>query len=286
MDIAEVAKRSGVPASALRYYERRGLIRSLAHDGARRRFAPSVLDQLALIALGQAAGFALDEIRTMLTAQGAAQIDRSLLSAKADQLDQAARQLRAVSRACGMPPSARAEPRRVPILPAPAHGGGGRRPGGPAGDPAGAPRRVRPMPAPQDALSFASRGGWNGAGRECVYPREAASAWSHHPLEYPMHLTHFAPRSQSASPAARPAAKAATIRRHWPCCFAAAPQAQAADGISDPAGDFLGSFTGAHAGDLTSCRPPCCTTPPATSSASRPPLPAMWARRRRPSSGA
>lgn len=98
MDIAEVAKRSGVPASALRYYERRGLIRSLEHDGARRRFAPAVLDQLALIALGQAAGFALDEIRTMLTAHGAAQIDRSLLSAKADQLDQAARQLRAVSR--------------------------------------------------------------------------------------------------------------------------------------------------------------------------------------------
>lgn len=111
MDIAEVAKRSGVPASALRYYERRGLIRSLAHDGARRRFAPSVLDQLALIALGQAAGFALDEIRTMLTAQGAAQIDRSLLSAKADQLDQAARQLRAVSRGL----------RHAAVCPAPSH---------------------------------------------------------------------------------------------------------------------------------------------------------------------
>jgi DNA-binding transcriptional MerR regulator len=84
MDIAEVAKRSGVPASALRYYERRGLIRSLEHDGARRRFAPGVLDQLALIALGQAAGFSLDEIRTMLTAEGGAQIDRRQLSAKAD----------------------------------------------------------------------------------------------------------------------------------------------------------------------------------------------------------
>ncbi len=65
-----------------------------------------------------------------------------------------------------------------------------------------------------------------------------------------MHLTHFAPRSQSASPAARPAAKAATISAALALLLAAAPQAQAADGISDPAGDFLGSFTGAHAGDL------------------------------------
>jgi DNA-binding transcriptional MerR regulator len=111
MDIAEVAKRSGVPASALRYYERRGLIRSLEHDGARRRFAPGVLDQLALIALGQAAGFSLDEIRTMLTAEGGAQIDRGQLSAKADQLDQAARRLRAVS--LGL--------RHAAVCPAPSH---------------------------------------------------------------------------------------------------------------------------------------------------------------------
>jgi DNA-binding transcriptional MerR regulator len=51
MDIAEVAKRSGVPASTLRYYEERGLIASVGRQGARRRFAPGVLDQLALIAL-------------------------------------------------------------------------------------------------------------------------------------------------------------------------------------------------------------------------------------------
>ena len=45
LDISEVARRSGVAASALRYYESKGLIRSLAHDGARRKFAPAVLDQ-------------------------------------------------------------------------------------------------------------------------------------------------------------------------------------------------------------------------------------------------
>jgi len=65
MDIAEVAKRSGLRASTLRYYEEKGLVHSVAPPGERRRFAPGVLDQLALIALGQSAGFSLDEIRSM-----------------------------------------------------------------------------------------------------------------------------------------------------------------------------------------------------------------------------
>lgn len=96
MDIAEVAKRSGVPASALRYYERRGLIRSLTQEGVRRRFAPDVLDQLALIALGQAAGFSLDEIRAVFTPDGEAKIDRTMLAAKADELERMVRRLRAM----------------------------------------------------------------------------------------------------------------------------------------------------------------------------------------------
>lgn len=98
MDIAEVARRSGIPASALRYYERRGLIRSLGRQGIRRAFAASVLDQLALIALGQAAGLSLDEIGTMLTPAGGTRIDRALLAAKAGEIDASIRQLRAVSR--------------------------------------------------------------------------------------------------------------------------------------------------------------------------------------------
>lgn len=97
MDISEVARRSGVPASALRYYERKGLIASLEREGARRQFAPAVLDQLALVALGQAAGFSLDEIRTMFTPQGEPSIDRSMLSAKADELDRMVKRLKAMS---------------------------------------------------------------------------------------------------------------------------------------------------------------------------------------------
>jgi DNA-binding transcriptional MerR regulator len=97
MDISEVAKRSGVAASALRYYEAKGLINSLEREGARRKFAPGVLDQLALIALGQAAGFSLDEIRAMFKPNGEPCIDRKLLSAKADDIDRSVKRLQAMS---------------------------------------------------------------------------------------------------------------------------------------------------------------------------------------------
>jgi len=96
MDISEVARRSGVAASALRYYERKGLIQALRSEGARRQFAPAVLDQLALISLGQAAGFSLDEIRVMFTPGGEPDIDRALLSAKADELERMVRRLKAM----------------------------------------------------------------------------------------------------------------------------------------------------------------------------------------------
>ncbi|CAM5503328.1 helix-turn-helix domain-containing protein [Eoetvoesiella caeni] len=111
MDISEVTKRAGLPASTLRYYEKRGLIASVGPQGARRRFAPGVLDQLALIALGQAAGLSLDEIQSMLSPAGPPNIDRRLLSAKADEIDATIKQLRAVSRGL----------RHAAACPAPSH---------------------------------------------------------------------------------------------------------------------------------------------------------------------
>ena len=96
MDISEVAKKSGMAASALRYYERKGLIQSLESEGARRKFPPAVLDQLALIALGQAAGFSLDEIRAMFTPGGEPNIDRAMLASKADDLERMVKRLRAM----------------------------------------------------------------------------------------------------------------------------------------------------------------------------------------------
>lgn len=98
MDISEVARKSGVAASALRYYERKGLIRSLESEGPRRKFSPAVLDQLALIALGQAAGFSLDEIRVMFTPNGEPNIDRKMLATKADELEAMVVRLRVMIR--------------------------------------------------------------------------------------------------------------------------------------------------------------------------------------------
>lgn len=93
LDIAEVAARTGVAASTLRFYEEKRLIASIGRRGLRRLFDPSVLDRLALIALGRAAGFSLDEIARMFAPDGRAAIDRALLSAKAAELDATIRKL-------------------------------------------------------------------------------------------------------------------------------------------------------------------------------------------------
>jgi DNA-binding transcriptional MerR regulator len=95
LDIGEVARRSGLPASTLRYYEEKGLIASTGRHGLRRLYAPAVLERLALIALGRSAGFALDELATMLGADGRPRIDRRRLAAKADELDRTIRRLTA-----------------------------------------------------------------------------------------------------------------------------------------------------------------------------------------------
>jgi DNA-binding transcriptional MerR regulator len=96
MDISEVAQRSGVPASTLRFYEEKGLIASTGRHGLKRLFAATVLERLALIQLGAAAGFSLDEIARMFGADGKPNIDRALLSAKASELDSTIRKLTAM----------------------------------------------------------------------------------------------------------------------------------------------------------------------------------------------
>lgn len=92
LDIGEVADRSGLPVSTLRFYEEKHLIESVARRGLRRVFDDSVLEQLALITLGRDAGFSLDEIATMFAAD-ARQIDRKLLLRKAEHLDATIKQL-------------------------------------------------------------------------------------------------------------------------------------------------------------------------------------------------
>ena len=86
MDISEVVRATGVPASTIRFYEEKGLIESIGRKGLKRTFDPEIIDRLALIALGQAAGFALNELRPLLRKKKI-ELDREVLRAKADELD-------------------------------------------------------------------------------------------------------------------------------------------------------------------------------------------------------
>ncbi len=96
LDIAEVAKRSGVPASTLRFYEEKRLIRSIGRRGLYRLFDHRVLERLALIALGRSAGFSLDEIARMFAPDGRPKLDRHMLGAKAEELGRTIRKLSAM----------------------------------------------------------------------------------------------------------------------------------------------------------------------------------------------
>jgi DNA-binding transcriptional MerR regulator len=87
LDIGAVSLRSGLPPSTLRYYEELGLITSVSRRGLRRQFDSAVLERLALIALGRAAGFSLDEMARMFAPDGRPKIDRAMLAAKAKELD-------------------------------------------------------------------------------------------------------------------------------------------------------------------------------------------------------
>lgn len=92
MDISEVAKAAGLPASTLRHYEEKRLIQSYGRSGLRRQFHADVLQKLALISLGRSASFSLDEIAEMFTPQGP-EINRKLLLEKANELDRKIKEL-------------------------------------------------------------------------------------------------------------------------------------------------------------------------------------------------
>lgn len=68
LDIAEVAQRGGLAPSALRFYEKRGLIASAGRNGLRRTYHPDVLQRLAFVGCARGAGFTIAEIARFLVA--------------------------------------------------------------------------------------------------------------------------------------------------------------------------------------------------------------------------
>jgi MerR family redox-sensitive transcriptional activator SoxR len=79
LTIGEVARRSGVATSALRFYEDQGLIQSERTDAGHRRYPRAVIRRVAFIVFAQKVGLSLDEIRTEL-----ARLPRNRVPERAD----------------------------------------------------------------------------------------------------------------------------------------------------------------------------------------------------------
>jgi MerR family redox-sensitive transcriptional activator SoxR len=68
LSVGEAARRAGVAVSALHFYERKGLIRSLRTAGNQRRYAGDVLRRIAIIRVAQRVGIPLEAVRQALSA--------------------------------------------------------------------------------------------------------------------------------------------------------------------------------------------------------------------------
>lgn len=95
LDIAEVADRTGLAPSALRYYETKGLIRSVGRHGLRRQYKENVVELLSLIGLGRKAGFTLQDIAKMFAPAGQPHINRHVLKSRAHEIDKKIKELSA-----------------------------------------------------------------------------------------------------------------------------------------------------------------------------------------------
>src|SRR5262245_13146204 len=79
LTIGEVAARSGVATSALRFYEEEGLIHSERTDAGHRRYSRAVIRRVAFVVFAQKIGLSLEEIRTEL-----AKLPRNRVPERAD----------------------------------------------------------------------------------------------------------------------------------------------------------------------------------------------------------
>ena len=96
IDIATLAKQTGIPAHTLRYYETRGLIAPVSRSGLKRVFADDVVLKLQLIQLGQQVGMSLDDINLAFGLNADMAVKRSALAQKAATVASQIRQLQTV----------------------------------------------------------------------------------------------------------------------------------------------------------------------------------------------
>ncbi len=113
LTIGEIAGRSGLATSAIRYYERVGLLPAAARTSGQRRYTDATIRRLEVISVAKEAGFTLDEIRVLLDASDAGDDPtgslRALAERKLPQVEtlitraEAMRDWLELARACGCP---------------------------------------------------------------------------------------------------------------------------------------------------------------------------------------
>ena len=87
LTIGEVARRAGVATSAVRFYERQGLLEADDRQSGQRRYRPETLRRLVFIGMLQDAGLSLDDIRGVLDAATVAEW-KAIASARLEVLDE------------------------------------------------------------------------------------------------------------------------------------------------------------------------------------------------------
>lgn len=97
MKIGELARRTGVSASALRYYEQEKLIPPVARRSGQREFDDGSVTAVAVVALARSAGFTIREIRQLVGEFGRERW-RRLAGRKLEEIRETARRLRAMTR--------------------------------------------------------------------------------------------------------------------------------------------------------------------------------------------
>jgi len=109
LPIGEVARRAGLAASAIRYYEDVGVLPRPQRAGGKRRYPPETVERLRLVRFCGDVGFSLEEIRAYLADSGGASVKarwQRFVDVKTAELDEqlarvtAARRLLQVTRDC------------------------------------------------------------------------------------------------------------------------------------------------------------------------------------------
>ena len=103
LSIGEVAKRTGIRTSALRYYEEAGILPAAARVSGHRRYDADIIHRIDLLRFAQQAGFTLDEIKTLFHGFGAetplSARWRTLARKKLQEFDELADRIRRMRRA-------------------------------------------------------------------------------------------------------------------------------------------------------------------------------------------